>query len=491
MGTKIIGPFGSRPMNRAPRIGPKRLKQRQGDAFVQVSQTDTISIPELQAAVRGRVISPGDADYDQARTVTAGHIDRHPAAIVRVADADDVASVVRFAGERGTELAVRCGGHSGAGHSVIDGGVVIDLREMKAIDIDVAARTVWAEGGNTAREVSEAAWEHGLVVGFGDTGSVGIGGLTTGGGVGYLVRKHGLTIDSLLAAEIVTADGQLLHVDAETHPDLFWAIRGGGGNFGVATRFQYRLQPLPVFVGGMLLLPATPETIAGFIAANEGAPEGLSAIANVMPAPPMPFLPEEHHGKLAIMAIMAYAGDEAAARPVLAPFRELAEPLADMVQPSPYPEIYPPEDESYRPKAAAKTMFIDHVDLDTAKTIVEHLNASDAEMRVAQLRVLGGAMARVPADATAFAHRSSRIMVNIAAFWEGDDRPRREAWVDGFMKALDQGDHGAYVNFLADEPARIRDAYPGSTFDRLAQIKARYDPTNLFHHNHNIPPASR
>jgi FAD/FMN-containing dehydrogenase len=475
-------------MNPHCHIGLIRSTERRGDDFV---QTQTISIPELRDAVRGRLITPEDADYDRARTVTAGHIDRHPAAIVRAADAGDVAAVIRFAGERGIELSVRCGGHSGAGHGVNDGGIVIDLLEMKAIDIDVDGRTVWAEGGNTAREVTEAVWEHRLAVGFGDTGSVGIGGLTTGGGVGYLVRKHGLTIDSLMAAEIVTADGQLLPVDAETHPDLFWAIRGGGGNFGVVTRFQFRLHPLPTFVGGMLLLPATPETIAGFIAANEAAPDEFSAIANVMPAPPMPFLAEDLHGKLSIFAIMAYAGDEESAGPVLAPFRALAEPWADMVKPSPYPEIYPPEDESYRPKAAAKTMFIDHVDLDTAATIVEHLNASDASMRVAQLRVLGGAMARVPADATAFAHRSSRIMVNIAAFWEGDDRAQREAWVDDFMRAIDQGDHGAYVNFVGDEgEGRVHDAYPGATFERLARIKARYDPTNLFRLNQNIPPAA-
>ena len=457
---------------------------------MQVSQTATFSIPELQIAARGRVITPDDADYDQQRTVTAGHIDRHPAAIVRVADAGDVASVIDFARERGVELAVRCGGHSGAGHSVSEGGIVLDLRDMHAIDVDVPGRTVWAEGGCTALEVTSAVWEHGLAIGFGDTGSVGIGGLTTGGGVGYLVRKHGLTIDSLLAAEVVTADGRLLHVDAETHPDLFWAIRGGGGNFGVVTRFQYRLQPLTAFAGGMLLLPATAETVAGFIAANEAAPEELSAIANVMPAPPMPFLPEEHHGKLTILAMMAFAGEPEAAERAFAPFRALAEPMADMVKPMPYPEMYPPEDESYRPKAAAKTMFIDHVDLDTARTIIEQLNASDASMRVAQLRVLGGAMARVPADATAFAHRSSRIMVNLAAFWEGDDRPQREAWVDAFMAAIHQGDSGAYVNFVGDEGAqRVHDAYPPATYERLATIKTHYDPTNLFRLNQNIPPA--
>ncbi len=453
-------------------------------------QTATINITELRDAVRGRVISPADADYDAARTVTAGHIDRRPAAIVRVADAGDVASTIGFARERGIELAVRCGGHSGAGHSVIDGGIVIDLRQTKAIDIDVTGRTVWAEGGNTALEVTSAVWEHGLAIGFGDTGSVGIGGLTTGGGIGYLVRRDGLTIDSLLAADIVTADGRLLRVDETSHPDLFWAIRGGGGNFGVVTRFQYRLHELPAFTGGMLLLPATPETIAGFVAAAEAAPEELSTIANVMPAPPMPFLPEEVHGQLSIMALMAYAGDEQTAQEVYAPFRALSEPLADLVKPMPYPEIYPPEDDSYRPTAAARTMFIDHVDLEVAATIVERLNASDASMRVAQLRVLGGAMARVPSDATAFAHRSGRIMVNLAAFWEGDDRPLREAWVDEFMAAIYQGDDAAYVNFLGDEgPVRIHDAYPGSTWERLAHVKARYDPTNLFRLNQNIPPA--
>ena len=453
-------------------------------------QTATINITELRDAVRGRVISPADADYDAARTVTAGHIDRRPAAIVRVADAGDVASTIGFARERGIELAVRCGGHSGAGHSVIDGGIVIDLRQTKAIDIDVTGRTVWAEGGNTALEVTSAVWEHGLAIGFGDTGSVGIGGLTTGGGIGYLVRRDGLTIDSLLAADIVTADGRLLRVDETSHPDLFWAIRGGGGNFGVVTRFQYRLHELPAFTGGMLLLPATPETIAGFVAAAEAAPEELSTIANVMPAPPMPFLPEEVHGQLSIMALMAYAGDEQTAQEVYAPFRALSEPLADLVKPMPYPEIYPPEDDSYRPTAAARTMFIDHVDLEVAATIVERLNASDASMRVAQLRVLGGAMARVPSDATAFAHRSGRIMVNLAAFWEGDDRPLREAWVDEFMAAIYQGDDAAYVNFLGDEgPVRVHDAYPGSTWERLAHVKARYDPTNLFRLNQNIPPA--
>ena len=199
---------------------------------------DTISIPQVRNLVRGQVIAPNDAAYDAARTVFMGDVDRRPAVIVRPADAADVSRVVSLARETGLELAVRSGGHSGAGHSVSEGGIVLDLANLRGLEIDVEARTAWAETGLTAGEYSVAAAEHGLATGFGDTGSVGIGGLTLGGGVGYLVRKHGLTIDDLLAADVVTADGKVLRADPESHPDLFWAIRGGGGNFGVATRLQ-------------------------------------------------------------------------------------------------------------------------------------------------------------------------------------------------------------------------------------------------------------
>ncbi|MGH2683151.1 MAG: FAD-binding oxidoreductase [Actinomycetota bacterium] len=448
------------------------------------------TVSQLRAALGGRVIAPDDAGYDEARTIFYGGIDRRPAVIVRAVDASEVSHVVSLARETGLELAVRSGGHSPAGHSVSDGGIVLDLSDMRALEIDAEGRTAWAQTGLTAGEYTTAAGAHRLATGFGDTGSVGIGGITLAGGVGFLVRKHGLTIDSLLAADIVTADGQLLRVDAETNPDLFWAIRGGGGNFGVATRFQFRLREVDTIVGGRLILPATPDVIASFIAEAEAAPEELSTIANVMPAPPMPFVPEEHHGRLVIFAILAHAAGGEAGERAVAPFRALAEPIADMVRPMPYSEIYLPEEEGYHPTAVGRTMFVDTIDRGVAETIVEHLRASDATMKVAQLRVLGGAMARVPAHATAFAHRASRIMVNVAAFYEGpEDRAVREAWVSEFAAVLRQGDTGAYVGFLADEgEARIRQAYPGSTWDRLAAIKARYDPTNLYRLNQNIPP---
>jgi FAD/FMN-containing dehydrogenase len=455
-------------------------------------RVDPTLLERLRADLNGRVIGPEDEGYDQARSLFYGGFDRRPGAIVRVRDESDVSRVVSFAREKGLELAVRSGGHSTAGHSVSDGGITLDLSEMKALDIDPERRTAWAQTGLTAAEYTIAAAAHGLGTGFGDTGSVGIGGITLGGGVGLLVRKYGLTIDSLLAADVITADGQLLRADADTHPDLFWAIRGGGGNFGVATRFQFRLEPVDTVMGGMLLLPATPDVVAGFIAEAEAATEELSTIANVMPAPPMPFVPEEAHGQLVVMAIMVHAGDVEDGEPALAPFRGLATPIADMVKPIPYPEIYPPEDDEYHPTAVGRTMFMDRVDREVADYIVERLQESDATMRVAQLRVLGGAMARVPTDATAFAHRASRIMVNVAAFYEGpEDRAVREAWVTEFAAALRQEDAGAYVNFLGEEgEPRIRHAYPSPTWDRLAEIKARYDPTNLFRLNQNIPPAT-
>jgi FAD/FMN-containing dehydrogenase len=453
--------------------------------------TAPLDIRRLNDEFTGRVIAPADADYDELRAVMAGGIDRRPAAIVRVADARDVARAIALAREMGLELAVRSGGHSGAGHGTTDGGLVIDLRDLDALEIDAAGRTAWAGAGLTAGAYTAAAAEHGLATGFGDTGSVGLGGLVTGGGMGYLSRKHGLTIDNLLAAEVVTADGRILETDADRHPDLFWAIRGGGGNVGVATRFRLRLHPIDGFVGGMLVLPATPEVVAGFIAAAEAAPEEVSTIANVMPAPPMPFLPEERHGELVVLAMLAHAGPADAADAALAPFRALAEPYADLMRPMGYPEMFPPEDPDYHPTAVATTMFIDHVGLAEAETIVERLQASDAAMRVAQLRVLGGAVARVSAEATAYAHRSSRILVNLAAFYEGEEeRGERQAWVDDFATRLDQGDPGAYVNFLGDEGGeRVRAAYPAATYERLAAVKRRYDPDNLFRLNQNVPPA--
>jgi FAD/FMN-containing dehydrogenase len=445
----------------------------------------------LRAVVRGRVVGPHDADYDALRTVMYGGIDGRPAAIVRVLDAADVAAAVRFASSHGYAIAVRSGGHSVTGSSVADGSIDIDVREMKAVELDLDSQTAWAETGLTAVEFSEAVGAHGHAVGFGDTGSVGVGGITLGGGVGYLVRKFGMTIDALLAAEIVTADGSIRTVDADHEPDLFWAIRGGGGNFGVATRFRFRLFPVPAFSGGLLVLPVTVDTVSAFLAACEAAPEDLSAIVNVMPSPPMPMIPEEWHGKLVIFALMACAASDDEAARQLAPFRAIATPIADLVAPMPYSGIYPPEDDDYHPLAQARTLFIDDISRPVVERIVATLETAEAPFRAAQLRILGGAYGRVSNDATAYAHRDRRCMVNIAAFYEGDqDRESRRAWVEAFARDLAGEDRRGYVNFVADEgPERVRAAYPGRTWDRLIEVKRRYDPTNVFRHNQNIPPG--
>ncbi len=454
--------------------------------------TTTFSISLLRSSVKGRVIVSGDPDYDKARTVFVGGIDRHPAAIVQVADAHDVSQVITLARETGMELAIRSGGHSASGYSVSEGGIVLDLSAMKGLEIDVNGRTAWVETGLTAGEVTSALGKHGLVVGFGDTGSVGIGGITLGGGVGFLARKYGLTIDDLLAAEVVTADGQIRQVDASQHPDLFWAIRGGGGNFGVVTRFRFRLHDLPQVVGGMLFLPASPEIVRRFVELAEAAPDELSTIANVLAAaPPMPFIPEAAHGKPILMAVMAFAGNVDAGEACIAPFRALAAPYADMVRPITYPEMYQPEPEDYHPVGANRTLFLDSFGQREVDVIFEHFAKSSAQMTVAQIRVLGGAMARVPNDATAFAHRSRRIMINLAGLYGNlADKTKHEAWVSDFMAALGQGSTAAYVNFVGNEgEGRVRDAYPGATWDRLRAIKARYDPGNLFRLNQNVPPV--
>jgi FAD/FMN-containing dehydrogenase len=452
-----------------------------------VTSVATIRIPGLE----GRTIGPGDADYDAARATFYGGIDKRPRAIVRVANADDVAKVVSFARDGGIELAVRSGGHSATGLCLSDGGVVIDLHDLRAVEIDPATRTVWAGTGITAVELAKALDAHDLALSFGDTGSVAIGGLVTGGGVGYLVRKHGLTIDSVIAAEVVTADGKVRRIDAKAEPDLFWAIRGGGGNFGVVTRFQFKAAPLGECFGGMFMIPATPETVRRFIELSEQAPEELSTIANVMAAPPMPFLPAETHGKLVIFALVLYAGPPKDGERVLAPLRQIATPLVDMVKAMRYHEIYPPDDPSYHPIGENHNMFIDRVDAPTAELIVREIGApTKAMIHVAQLRVLGGAYARVPQDATAYAHRSSKIMVNVGcAYTDPSEEAVERAWVARVGAALRQSDGGAYVNFLARDGAeRIRAAYPGKTYDRLVQIKRRYDPANLFRLNQNIAP---
>jgi FAD/FMN-containing dehydrogenase len=454
-------------------------------------QSQDISISDLRSDLNGEVIGPDDAAYDEARQVFFKGVDRRPAAVARVADARDVARVVTLVGDSGLELAVRSGGHSRAGYGTSQGGVVIDLSGMRALEIDADAKTAWVETGITAGEYTNVVGERGRATGLGDTGTVGIGGITLAGGIGFLVRKNGLTIDDLLAAEVVTADGEIVQASEESEPDLFWALRGGGGNFGVVTRLQLRLHEISEIVGGMLMLPATAEVITRFIEAADAAPEELSTIANVMLAPPMPFIPEDAHGKPVLLALLAHVGAVDQAERVLAPFRALGKPYVDMVRPMRYPEMYEGEGPPV-PFMAGANFFADALAPADAATILEQLHQSTAMLKAVQLRVLGGALARIPNDATAFAHRDRRLFVNIAAMYmDPAETDTHDAWVGGLADSLGGGDAGGYIGFLGEEDqGTVRAAYPGPTWDRLRELKRRYDPDNLFRLNHNVPPAA-
>jgi len=446
-------------------------------------------IEMLSSALRGRLINPTHAEYGALRLGATANGDCRPAAIIRVANAADVAAVLNFAQATDLEVAVRSGGHGSFGTT---GGLLIDLRDLNKIDIDATARTAWCGTGLTAGEVTRAVEKHGLIVGFGDSASVGIGGLTLGGGIGYMARRDGLTIDSLLAAEIVTASGEILIVDADHHPDLFWALRGGGGNFGVVTRLKYRLHALPEFTGGPLVLPATAEVLAGFAAAATAAPDELTTIALVMPCPPMPFLPPELHGRIVLIGMMAFAGPADRAQSALAPFRELARPYADLVRPGPYSSMYLPEDPGMRPQVTLRSRFTKAFGVREAADMLARIAACDAPMKIGQFRVLGGAFGRVAGSATAFAHRTEPVMVTyIAMHGGGEHGAMVEAWATAAIDALGTAGDACYVNFLDNDGAgRRQAAYPGATWERLRAVKRHYDPENLFRLNQNVPPAA-
>jgi FAD/FMN-containing dehydrogenase len=456
-----------------------------------VKTAPDISISSLRADLDGTVITPDNPGYDDARGVFFTGFDRRPAAVVRVADASDVSRVVNLAREKGAELAVRSGGHSRAGYGTSEGGIVLDLSEMNGVEIDAEGRTAWAQTGAKAGDYTKATGEHGLATGLGDTATVGVGGITLSGGLGFLVRRNGLTIDDVLAAEVVTADGEILEADEDTHGDLFWALRGGGGNFGVVTRLRFRLHEIDRVVGGTLVLPASAEVIAGLVDAADAAPEELSMIANISKAPPLPFIPAEWHGKPVVIAPMVFAGDDEAGARAIAPIRALAPPLADMVGPIRYPHIYDAPEHPRPGFDAGTDLLVNSFAPGAPEAILEHLETATAHVAGAQLRVLGGAMARVPDGATAFGHRGAKMMLNITAIYKDpDQRPEHKAWVNSLATALSDGSSAAYVGFLGDEGDQgVRRAYPPATLERLAEVKRRYDPDNLFHRNPNVHPA--
>ena len=452
----------------------------------------SLDIAAFSAGLVGTVIRPEDAAYDEARLVHNRRFDKRPALIVRVASAADVARSVLFARRNDLEIAVRGGSHSVAGHSTTDGGMVIDMSAMKGLHIDPDRRLAWAQPGLTAGEFTAAAAAHGLATPFGDTTTVGIGGITLGGGIGFLARKYGMTIDSLVSVDLVTADGRLVTASETENPDLFWAIRGGGGNFGVVTRFQFRLHPVGMILGGMILLPPTRDVLRAIGPIAASAPEELTTIAVLMPAPPAPFIPEAAQGQLALGILFVYAGDPEAGQAAIAPFRAVASPIAEVVAPMPYPAIYGFTEGGAQPGPSAfRSLFLDTLDDATIDTILAHATAPDAPFSITQIRILGGAMGRVPSTATAFAHRESDVMIAIITpFGDPSQADAVDAWTAAYFEALRPAGTGVYSNFLGDEGAdRVREAYPGLTYQRLAAVKRRYDPANVFRLNQNIRPA--
>ena len=448
---------------------------------------------DLGPGFRGRLISPEADDYDRARRVHNAAVDRRPALIARPTDAADVALLVAHAQDRGLQLAVRAGGHSMAGHGTGDGALLLDLSAMRGVEIDAVGRTAWADAGVLAGEYTNAAQAHGLVTPFGDTGSVGVAGITLGGGVGWLVRKHGMTIDSLLAVEIVTADGRRRIASAVEEPDLFWAVRGAGANFGVVTRLQFRLHPLGDVLAGDILLPATRDVLRRLVPTLLAAPDELTAMPTIMLAPEDPAIPDTHRGRPVVYLSVAWSGPPDAGEAALVPLRALATPMSDTIAPKPYPELFPPVDPDEGPTWAisSRALFLDTLDDAMIDAIERRLTEPGAPEAIVQLRVLGGAMARVPGDATAFGWRDRPALLWLIT--PDKDLARaaaNEAWTAAFRAELPADGPATYVNFMGDEGAdAVRNAYPASSYARLRELKRRYDPDNVFRANYNIRPA--
>jgi FAD/FMN-containing dehydrogenase len=439
---------------------------------------------ELQNVITGEVILPASPGYDELRNVF--NQTGSPAVIVRCKTNEDVAAAIRYARDNQLKLAVRSGGHSPGGLSTNDGGLVIDLSQLNGIEmLDAKQHLVRVGAGGHWGDAAKAMNEYGMVISSGDTTSVGVGGLTLGGGIGWLVRKHGLTIDHLQAAEIITADGKTLRVSEQEHPDLFWAIRGGGGNFGVVTSLDFRAHPLKSIVGGMVIygLAELGSVLPKWNDYMQRAPEELTSTLVVFPGfgdqmPP------------SIFVSLCYGGeDEAAANAAIKPLQGLGTIRTQNVQRKPYYKVL--EEPALPPglKTVSSNGFVQSINQDVLAAI--GANYGRPGTPILQIRSLGGAMARVKPDATAFAHRDYEVFLLTAAF-APKDMPREQA--DGInqkaWQPLKPYTSGAYANFLSDvSDASVKTAYPTATYARLAKIKAKYDPDNVFNQNHNIKPA--
>ena len=454
------------------------------------------TIGELQAAVRGEVIRPQDPGYDEARTIWNASHDKRPALIIRCAGTADVVKAVEFATSQDLPVAVRGGGHSIAGFSTVDDGVVIDLSAMKAVVVDPIGRRARVQGGATWADVDHETQAFGLAVTGGLVSSTGVGGFTLGGGIGWLLRSQGLACDNLVAADVVTADGCFVHASEQENADLFWALRRGGGNFGIATALEFALHPVgPTVLAGLLFFPAESarQVVTAWRDLTRTLPDEVTSLVNLTTAPPVPFLPESVHGKPIVVVAAMHAGPLDTAEQAIAPLRTLATPILDGIGPVPYAAMQQALDPLY--DAGAHNYFTSALvdDIDDAR-IAEALarwGSKTSPQSEVHLPHAGGAMARVPQDATAFSHRSAGYIVNIIARSpEAKSFDKHVQWARDARDALAGSGPGAmYVNFTGDqEPDRVRASYAPSTYTRLVEVKRRYDPTNVFRLNQNISP---
>ena len=453
----------------------------------------------LRSSVRGSLCLPGEPGYDEARTIWNAMIDRRPAAVLRAAGAADVIQAVRFAADRRLLLSVRGGGHNIAGSAVCEGGLMLDLSLMDSIRVDPWSRTARVEPGVRLGSLDRETQAFGLATPLGINSTTGVAGLTLGGGFGWLSRKHGLTIDNLLSADIVTASGEMVRASDADHPDLFWAIRGGGGNLGVVTSFEFRLHPVgPQVIAGLIVHPfsSAREVLRQYRVLAAEAPDELCCWAVLRKAPPLPFLPEEVHGTEVIVLALCYSGDPAAGEKAVAPFREIGTPIADVVGPAPYAAWQTAFDplltdgaRNYWKSHSFETLEDGLIDV--VLDAVRHLPSPQCEIFIASL---GGAINRTPVESTAYPHRNVDFVMNVHTRWalpSEDDSCIR--WARGFYGDAAPFATGAvYVNFMPeDESQRVRPGAYGPNYGRLAAVKTKYDPENLFRMNQNVQPAAK
>src|SRR4051794_39189940 len=454
------------------------------------------TLTEFEESLSGELIRPGDEGYDDARAIWNGAHDARPAVIVRCAGVADVVRAVEFARSEDLLVAVRGGGHSIPGFSTCDGGIVIDLSPMKGVVVDQENRTVVAQAGCLWSELDHETQAFGLALTGGLIGTTGIAGFTLGGGIGWLMRSCGLTCDSLIGADVVTADGRYVHAGPDENPELFWGLRGGGGNFGIVTSFEYRLHPVgPMVVGGPIFFRGedAEQILRRYRELVPGFPDELTTLVNMTTAPPAPFLPEEIHGKPIVAIVSCFNGDPEAAEQALAPLRSLAEPVADLCGPIPYTALQTLLDPLY-PKGVQnyfKAAFFDRLDDAAIETLIDAQAAAPGPMNEIHIHHMGGAVARVGENDTAFGNRARTFTLNVIARSPDPEEYGMVAqWARNAHDAMRPHlADGTYVNFLTDE-GKVRDAYGAETFGRLRALKDAWDPTNVFQLNQNIPPTA-